>query len=125
MPTLTFDESGAALTETEDGITMPADYSFTTVNGYVHGIHVDFEDLVCLCLGMANHIDKLTHRNKMNKSKNDYTKKIKQLERRISDCETALKVIYTWAGFDGALVPDHVRELIAKTIKIGRTSPED
>ena len=56
---LTLTETGKVLTETQDGITMPADYSFETVNGYVHGIDVDFEDLVGLCLGMANHIDKL------------------------------------------------------------------
>ena len=58
---LTLTETGKVLTETQDGITMPADYSFDTVNGYVHGIDVDFEDLVGLCLGMANHIDKLKH----------------------------------------------------------------
>ena len=56
---LTLTETGKVLTETQDGITMPADYSFETVNGYVHGIDVDFEDLVGLCLGMASHIDKL------------------------------------------------------------------
>jgi len=56
---LTLTESGKALTETQDGITMPADYSFDTVNNYVHGIDVHFEDLVSLCLAMANHIDKM------------------------------------------------------------------
>ena len=55
----TITESGAVLTETQHGITMPADYSFATVNDYVHGIDVQFEDLVNLCLGMAAHIDKL------------------------------------------------------------------
>ncbi len=52
-------ESGQLLTETQDGITMPADYSFASVNDYVHGLDVNFEDLQYLCLGMANHIEKL------------------------------------------------------------------
>lgn len=52
-------DTGQVLTETQQGITMPADYSFATVNDYVHGLHVSFEDLEALCLGMANHIDKL------------------------------------------------------------------
>lgn len=55
----TLTESGKVLTETQEGITMPADYSFATVNDYVHGVDVNFEDLVALCLGMADHIDKL------------------------------------------------------------------
>ena len=55
----TITQDGAVLTETKHGITMPADYSFATINDYVHGIDVQFEDLVNLCLGMAAHIDKL------------------------------------------------------------------
>lgn len=55
----TLTETGKMLTETQSGITMPADYSFETVNDYVHGMEVNFEDLQALCLGMANHIDKL------------------------------------------------------------------
>lgn len=55
----TLTESGNVLTETQDGITMPADYSFASVNDYVHGVDVQFEDLVSLCLGMANEIDRL------------------------------------------------------------------
>lgn len=39
---------------------MPADFSFATINDYVHGIDVDFEDLVSLCLGMSCAIDNLT-----------------------------------------------------------------
>jgi hypothetical protein len=58
--TYTLSEAGTVLTETQEGITMPADYSFATVNDYVHGIDVHFEDLVALCLGMASHIDGLT-----------------------------------------------------------------
>lgn len=56
---LTVTQTGQVLTETQEGITMPADYSFATVNDYVHGIDVNFEDLLYLCLGMANHIDQL------------------------------------------------------------------
>jgi len=55
----TLTETGKVLTETQHGITMPTDYSFSTVNDYVHGIEVDFEDLQALCLGMTSHIDKL------------------------------------------------------------------
>ena len=57
--TLTVTEDGKVLTETRGGITMPADYSFATVNDYVHGIDVHFEELQALCLGMAAHIEKL------------------------------------------------------------------
>lgn len=57
--TLTVTEDGKPLTETQDGITMPADYSFATVNDYVHGMEVHFEDLQALCLGMATQIEKL------------------------------------------------------------------
>lgn len=55
----TLTEKGKVLTETQQGITIPADYSFATVNDYVHGMGVSFEDLQSLCLGMADHIDKL------------------------------------------------------------------
>lgn len=55
----TLTETGKVLSETEQGISMPADYSFATVNGFVHGIDVHFEDLVNLCLVMADHIDKM------------------------------------------------------------------
>ena len=56
--TLTVTEDGKPLTETQDGITMPANYSFATVNDYVHGMDAHFEDLQALCLGMATHIEK-------------------------------------------------------------------
>lgn len=58
----TMTETGKLLTETQQGITMPADYSFATVNDYVHGLDVHFEDLQALCLGMADYIDKLRAR---------------------------------------------------------------
>lgn len=57
--TRTLTPSGQVLTETQQGITMPADYSFATVNDYVHGMDVQFEDLQALCLGMACEIDRL------------------------------------------------------------------
>jgi hypothetical protein len=55
----TLSETGKILTETQHGITLPADYSFATVNDYVHSMGVTFEELEALCLGMASHIDKL------------------------------------------------------------------
>ena len=59
-PTITIcADTGTVLTETVEGITMPADYSFATVNDFVHGMEVHFEDLQCLALGMACEIDKL------------------------------------------------------------------
>ena len=41
----TLTETGKVLTETQEGVTMPVDYSFATVNDYVHGIEVHFEEL--------------------------------------------------------------------------------
>ena len=55
----TLTENGLVLTETEQGVTMPADYSFASVNDYVHGVDRYFEELQWLCLGMAAEIDKL------------------------------------------------------------------
>ena len=55
----TLTESGNVLTETQEGITMPADYRFATVNDYVHGTERFFEELQWLCLGMATEIEKL------------------------------------------------------------------
>lgn len=37
---------------------------------------------------------------------------------RIMRAESALKVLYTWAGVPGALHPQHVRELCAKALGI-------
>lgn len=56
---LTLSETGKVLTETFEGITMPADYSFDTINDFVHGVDVQFEELQALCLGMACYIDRL------------------------------------------------------------------
>ena len=59
MSKVTFDENGKALTETLEGVTMPFDYSFSTVNDFVHSIGTQYEDLENLCLGMASHMEKL------------------------------------------------------------------
>ena len=55
----TLTETGVVLTETQEGVTMPADYSFAAVNDYVHGVDRYFEELQWLCLRMANEIEKL------------------------------------------------------------------
>ena len=55
----TLTETGKVLTETQQGITMPADYSFASVNDYVHGVERHFEELQWLCLGLATEIEKL------------------------------------------------------------------
>lgn len=59
MSKLTINEDGKVLTETLEGVTMPFDYSFSTVNDFVHSIETQYEDLESLCLGMASHIEKL------------------------------------------------------------------
>lgn len=58
----TLTESGDALTETREGVTMPADYSFSNVNDFVHSVDTHYEDLQALCLGMACEIEKLQHK---------------------------------------------------------------
>jgi len=55
----TYNQDGRALTVSQDGITMPADYSFSCINDFVHGHDVHFEDLQALCLGMACEIERL------------------------------------------------------------------
>lgn len=55
----TMTETGIVLTETQEGVTMPADYSFVAVNDYVHGVDRYFEELQWLALGMATEIEKL------------------------------------------------------------------
>lgn len=52
-------KTGMVLTETVDGYTFPADYSFACINDFVHRVGTDFEDLQALCLGMACEIEKL------------------------------------------------------------------
>lgn len=55
----TLTQDGKALTETQEGVTMPADYSFATINDFVHCADASYEDLQALCLGMACYIEKL------------------------------------------------------------------
>ena len=57
--TTTFNESGIALTEHQDGVAYPAEYTFECINDFVHSPGTHFEDLQWLCLGMATEIDKL------------------------------------------------------------------
>lgn len=55
----TYDNNGKAMIETCEGIEMPADYSFSTVNDYVHTPGRQYEELEALCLGMACEIERL------------------------------------------------------------------
>lgn len=52
-------ETGIVLTETQQDVTMPVNYSFAAVNDYVHGFDRHFEELQWLALGMATEIEKL------------------------------------------------------------------
>jgi hypothetical protein len=56
----TYDENNNPLTVTQDGITMPQNYSFACINDFVHAHGTDFEALQCLCLGMACEIERLS-----------------------------------------------------------------
>lgn len=56
---ITLDENGKALTETVEGVTMPVDFTFANVNDFVHSVETTYEDLECLALGMASHIEAL------------------------------------------------------------------
>ena len=59
-PIVTYNESGKALVETCGGdINHPADYSFATVNDFIHSHDRTFEELQALCLGMAVYIENL------------------------------------------------------------------
>ena len=55
----TIDENGTALAETRDGVSMPIDCSFEKVNGWIHGVDVQYEEIVGLCLGMSSENDRL------------------------------------------------------------------
>ena len=54
---LTLDQDGSALTVTQEGVTMPANYSFKCINDFVHAHDTDFESLQYLALGMAAYIE--------------------------------------------------------------------
>jgi len=58
----TYDENNNPLTVTQDGITMPENYSFACINDFVHAHDTHFEDLQSLCLGMACEIERLNKR---------------------------------------------------------------
>lgn len=45
--------------ETQQGVSLPADYSFETVNAVIHNPFMTNEDIKALCLMMATHIDRL------------------------------------------------------------------
>ena len=64
MQMITVNENGKLLTETIEDVEMPIDYTFECVNDYVHSVHRTYEELECLCLGMANEIDKLNKSKK-------------------------------------------------------------
>jgi len=57
--TCTIDASGKLLTVEQEGVSMPADYSFQCVNDYVHDSGRHFEELQSLALGMANDIERM------------------------------------------------------------------
>jgi hypothetical protein len=57
--TCTIDGAGVLLTIEQEGVSMPADYSFRCVNDYVHDSGRHFEELQCLALGMACEIERL------------------------------------------------------------------
>jgi len=73
---LTLTQDGLILTETRDDVTMPYDYSFATVNDYIHNISRQYEELECLCLGMANHVDKQSEIIKSQQKEIDELKKM-------------------------------------------------
>jgi hypothetical protein len=43
---------------------------------------------------------------------------LKDMRAQVKRQETALRVIHTWAGVNGALVPEHVRQLTSKALDI-------
>lgn len=63
MSTLIVNEKGAPILEQQDGITMPANYSFECINNFVHCESPQYEDLENLALGMSLHIEALKKEN--------------------------------------------------------------
>ena len=80
--TLTFNEKGRAITETVEGVEMPAEMSFECVNEFIHSDNVDFEDLQCLCLGMVTEIEKYKKQGKSCALYVDYEKSCDALRTR-------------------------------------------
>ncbi len=56
MSTLIINEKGSPILEEQDGIKLPADYSFDCINNYVNCESPQYEDLQSLALGMSSHI---------------------------------------------------------------------
>lgn len=52
-------KTGIAVSEEVEGVSMPVNYSFAAVNNFVHSNGTHFEELQCLCLGMADEIERL------------------------------------------------------------------
>ncbi len=57
--TYTISPSGQVETVERAGVSMPADYTFASVNDYIHAADRHFEELQCLALGMAGEIERL------------------------------------------------------------------
>ena len=57
----TYSNNGEALTVELAGCVAPAKYTFACVNDFVHASETNFEELQYLALGMASHVEKLTH----------------------------------------------------------------
>jgi len=53
----TFDHEGKALVQTCEGVSLPLDSTFDSVNEFVHGPDVQFEELQALCLGLAAELE--------------------------------------------------------------------
>lgn len=58
----TFNEAGHPITETQQGISLPTEYTFAAINDFIHLPGVHFEELQALCLGLANNGDQLRAR---------------------------------------------------------------
>jgi len=62
MTLIICETTGNPLYETTEGVNHPVDYTFDSVNNFVHAPNVHFEELQYCCLGMATEIDKLNAR---------------------------------------------------------------
>lgn len=58
--THTLDENGKSLSIEKNGHSAPADYSFASVNDFVHASDRHYEELQSLALGMSGEIEQLT-----------------------------------------------------------------
>ncbi len=53
------EQTGRPLYEETDDIKTPVDYSFESINDFVHCSDVQYEELQYCCLGMATEMEKL------------------------------------------------------------------